>query len=216
MTRIVVVPLGAWEQHGPHLPPDTDTLIISAVAGAACGTSAGVVLAPALPITASDEHRGFDTTLSIGTEAFAASVVAIARSAAWADGVLFVNGHGGNADGLSVAREAMDHEGLRHDVWSLPAYEGADVHAGRTETSVMLHLHPNLVDMSRATAGNPAPLGEIIGTMRTEGVRAVSPTGVLGDATRATAAHGRAVFAMWVSSLSQRLQGLATEWAPRA
>jgi mycofactocin system creatininase family protein len=216
MPHIVVVPLGAWEQHGPHLPPDTDTLIITAVADAACASSDGVVLAPTLPITASDEHRGFDATLSIGTEAFAASVVAIARSAAWANGVLFVNGHGGNADGLSIAREAMHSEGLRHDVWSLPAYDGADMHAGRTETSVMLHLHPHLVDMSRAPAGNTAALGEIIDTMRTDGVRAVAPNGVLGDATAATAAHGRAVFTMWVSSLTQRLNGLATEWTTRA
>lgn len=216
MPRIVVVPLGAWEQHGPHLPADTDTLIISAVAAAACAGVPDVVLAPALPVTASDEHAGLGTTLSIGTEALAASVVAIARSATWAGGVLFANGHGGNADGLRMAREAMDDEGLRHDVWSLPHYEGADMHAGRTETSVMLHLHPGLVDMTRAAAGNPAPLADILEPMRTGGVRAVSATGVLGDPTAATAAHGRAVFDMWVSSLAHRLRTLAPEWATRA
>ena len=216
MSPVVVVPLGAWEQHGNHLPPATDTLIITAVAAAAAATVPGVVLAPTIPVTASDEHRGFDSTLSIGTEAFASSVVAIARSATWAAGVLFVNGHGGNADGLAIAHEAMDHEGLRHDIWSLPAYEGADAHAGRTETSVMLHLHPGLVDMTRAATGNTAPLHEIIGTMRTGGVKAVSPTGVLGDATAATASHGRSVFGMWVTSLSQRLTKVSSEWTDRA
>ena len=107
MSPVVVVPLGAWEQHGPHLPSDTDTLIISAVAATAVARFPGVVLAPTLPITASDEHHGFGATLSIGTGAFASSVVAIARSAQWAAGVLFVNGHGGNADGLAMAREAL-------------------------------------------------------------------------------------------------------------
>ena len=88
------------------------------------------------------------------------------------------NGHGGNADGLAIAHEAMDHEGLRHDIWSLPVYDGADAHAGRTETSVMLHLHPGLVDMTLATTGNTAPLHEIIGAMRTgvSAFRAVGPT----------------------------------------
>ncbi|MFN5650364.1 MAG: creatininase family protein, partial [Actinomycetes bacterium] len=95
---LVVVPLGSWEQHGPHLPPDTDSVIISAVVAAAAGGREGITVAPTLGITASDEHAGFGGTLSIGTEATAAAVVAIARSASWASGVLFANGHGGNAD----------------------------------------------------------------------------------------------------------------------
>lgn len=216
MSPVVVVPLGAWEQHGPHLPSDTDTLIITAVASSAVASVPGVILAPTLPVTASDEHRGFGATLSIGTEAFASSVVAIARSASWASGVLFVNGHGGNADGLSVAREAMDHEGLRHDVWSLPTYDGADIHAGRTETSVMLHLHPDRVDMSRAVPGNTSPLGDIIHPMRSGGVASVSGNGVLGDPSTATASHGRAVLDMWVASLTQRLRSVVDGWCSHA
>lgn len=209
---LVVVPLGSWEQHGPHLPPDTDTVIISAVVAAATAGRQGITVAPTLGITASDEHAGFGGTLSIGTEATAAAVVAIARSASWASGVLFANGHGGNADALTIAREAMDHEGLVHDVWSLPPYDGADLHAGRTETSVMLHIAPGSVDMSRAVAGTGGAAHDLLTTMREGGLRAVSPTGVLGDPTTATADHGRAVFAMWVGSLAQRLDRLSTEW----
>lgn len=209
---LVVVPLGSWEQHGPHLPPDTDTVIISAVVAAAAAGRQGITVAPTLGITASDEHAGFGGTLSIGTEATAAAVVAIARSASWASGVLFANGHGGNADALTIAREAMDHEGLVHDVWSLPPYDGADLHAGRTETSVMLHIAPGSVDMSRAVAGTGGAAHDLLATMRAGGVRAVSPTGVLGDPTTATADHGRAVFAMWVGSLAQRLDRLSSGW----
>lgn len=209
---LVVVPLGSWEQHGPHLPPDTDSVIISAVVAAAAGGRPGITVAPTLGITASDEHAGFGGTLSIGTEATAAAVVAIARSASWASGVLFANGHGGNADALAIAREVMDHEGLVHDEWNLPPYDGADLHAGRTETSVMLHIAPGSVDMSRAVAGTTGTAHDLLPAMREGGVRAVSPTGVLGDPTTATAEHGRAVFAMWVGSLAQRLDRLSTGW----
>ena len=201
MAPVVVVPLGAWEQHGNHLPPATDTLIITAVAAAAAATVPGVVLAPTIPVTASDEHRGFDSTLSIGTEAFASSVVAIARSATWAAGVLFVNGHGGNADGLAIAHEAMDHEGLRHDIWSLPAYDGADAHAGRTETSVMLYLSPDDVDMDAARAGNTTPLRELAPQLRAGGVGAVSANGILGDPRRSDAADGERIFRRWLDDL---------------
>ncbi len=209
---LVVVPLGSWEQHGPHLPSDTDSVIISAVVAAASAARPDVTVAPTLHITASDEHAGFAGTLSIGTEAMAAAVVAIARSASWASGVLFANGHGGNAGALAVAREVMDHEGLVHDDWSLPPYDGSDLHAGRTETSVMLHLAPGTVEMSRAVAGATGTAQDLLATMRADGVRAVSGTGVLGDPTKATAGHGKAVFAMWVDSLSRRIDRLAAEW----
>ena len=208
---LVVVPLGSWEQHGPHLPPDTDSVIITEAARAAVSGRAGVVLAPTIHITASDEHAGFASTLSIGTEAMAASLVAIARSAAWATGILFANGHGGNTDAIAIAREAMDHEGLVHDEWSLPAYDGSDLHAGRTETSVMLHVSPGSVDMSRAVPGTGGTASELLAPMRTGGIRAVSATGVLGDPTAATAVHGKSVFTMWVSSLARRIDALTAQ-----
>ena len=211
MDPVVIVPLGSWEQHGAHLPSSTDSLIIEAVVSRAA-RGRDVVLAPVMHITASDEHRGFPGTLSAGTEATAASLVAIARSAGWARGVLFANGHGGNADALRTASAAMDREGLRHSVWSLPGYDGADAHAGRTETSVMLHLHPSEVQMDLAVAGNTTPAGELIGDMRGGGVRAVSESGVLGDPTTADAAHGAAVMALWVESLARRIDSLLGEW----
>lgn len=215
MDPIVIVPLGSWEQHGPHLPSGTDSFIITEVVSRAAH-GRDVVVAPVMHITASDEHRGFPGTLSVGTEAMAASLVGIARSAEWSRGVLFANGHGGNADALRIASSAMDHEGLRHAVWSLPGYDGADAHAGRTETSVMLHLSPADVHLDLAVAGNTAPADELIDDMRSGGVKAVSGTGVLGDPTTATAEHGEAVMRMWVESLVQRIDSLTKEWGDRA
>src|SRR6478735_9184669 len=91
--ELLVIGLGAHEQHGPHLPLDTDTVIASAlVAGLAVARP--VRLGPTLPYGSSGEHAGFDGTLSIGQDAFAHVVVELARSY---DGpVLFVCAHGGN------------------------------------------------------------------------------------------------------------------------
>lgn len=211
MHPVVIVPLGSWEQHGAHLPSSTDSLIIDAVVSRAA-RGRDVVVAPVMHITASDEHRGFPGTLSAGTEATAASLVGIARSAGWSSGVLFANGHGGNTDALRLASSAMDREGLRHAVWSLPGYDGADAHAGRTETSVMLHLHPSEVHMDLAESGNTAPARELVADMRVGGVRAVSGNGVLGDPTTADAAHGEAVMMLWVESLARRIDTVLAEW----
>ncbi|MFM8794474.1 MAG: mycofactocin biosynthesis peptidyl-dipeptidase MftE [Acidimicrobiales bacterium] len=207
-SHLLVVPVGSFEQHGAHLPPSTDSLIITAVAGTAC-SGRDVTLGPTVNVTASDEHAGFTGTLSIGTDLTASTLVAIATSATgWAGGVLFANGHGGNADALAMAGEELSARGVAHDVWSLPLYDGADMHAGLTETSVMLHLHPELVRMDLARVGNTGDAADLMPMMRTGGVRAVSTSGVLGDPTGASAAHGRAVFTMWVGSLSNRIDGL--------
>ena len=72
----------------------------------------------------------------------------------------------------------------------MPVLAWADAHAGRTETSLMLHLAPDLVDMAVARRGNGAPIGELLPQLRDIGIRAVSPSGVLGDPTGATADEG--------------------------
>ena len=102
--RLLVVPVGSLEQHGPHLPLDTDTRIAVAVARRACAGRAGVALAPAIGIGASGEHAEFPGTLSIGTEALTACLIELGRHASlhWA-ALLLVNGHGGNAAAVEAA-----------------------------------------------------------------------------------------------------------------
>ena len=217
---IVLLPLGAWEQHGLHLPLHTDTVIIEEVvneAMALCPTIAQrFVVAPTLSITASDEHAGFSGTLSSGTEALVSTVVAICRSASWATGVCIVNGHGGNADALKLITSALQHENISHHVWSLPPYKGGDMHAGHTETSVLLHIAPHLVDMTRAEQGATGAASELIASMRNGGVAAVSPNGIIGDATTATAEHGAAVMVLYAQSLADVLHGCADSWPASA
>ena len=213
---IVLLALGSWEQHGAHLPFDTDTVIIEAVVDAAIrsvdpeNTQFSVV--PTIGVTASDEHNGFAGTLSIGTQALSDAVVSIARSASWARGICIVNGHGGNADALKLVHSALDYENIRHSIWSLPYYEGADMHAGHTETSLMLHLAPDTVRMDLAEVGAVGDSEMLIERMRAGGIKEVSSNGVVGDPTNATAAHGATMLSFYADHLTKLLLQIQTSW----
>ncbi|MGB2947476.1 MAG: mycofactocin biosynthesis peptidyl-dipeptidase MftE [Rhodococcus sp. (in: high G+C Gram-positive bacteria)] len=189
--RTVAVPLGAFEQHGPHLPLDTDTRIAEALARRLPGTA----LAPSIAYGASGEHEGFPGTISIGSDALRTILVEYGRSACrWAERVVFVNGHGGNLETLISAVTLLRYEG-REVAWLPCAVPGADAHAGRTETSLLLCLSPEVVDFARAEVGNTDPIEELLPRLRAGGVAAVAPNGVLGDPRGSTAAEGAAILA---------------------
>ena len=214
--QIVLLPLGSFEQHGPHLPLETDTIIIDSVIAQALRDiqfAADVFLvAPTIAISASDEHAGFSGTLSTGTEPLVQSVVAICRSASWAHGVCIVNGHGGNADALERISSALTYENIKYSIWSLPSYDGADMHAGHTETSVMLHVAPEKVHTDRIERGTIGDASALVTQMRTVGVAGVSNNGVLGDPTTATKEHGIAVMNLYSTSLASHLASLSKMW----
>lgn len=207
-SAIVLVPIGSLEQHGPHLPFDTDTRIASAAAAQAADLLAAgghdVVVVPALPIGASGEHQDFPGTVSMGHEALRLVLVEIVRSlSTWAGRIVLVNGHGGNVPTLRDALTQMRVEG--HDVsWFPCAFESSvDAHAGADETSVMLHLDPSRVAMDRAEAGRTEPLQQLLPDLMAQGVRPVSPNGVLGDPTSADAARGEALLGGLVERLTR-------------
>ena len=213
---VLVLPLGSFEQHGPHLPLDTDTIIIDAVIAQALHDSQlkadSFMVAPTIAISASDEHAGFPGTLSTGSAALADSVVAICRSASWTQGICIVNGHGGNTDALASITSALTYENIRHSMWSLPSYEGADMHAGHTETSVMLHVAPAKVQTDLIEPGTVGDASSLVAQMRTSGVAGVSANGVLGNPTTATSEHGVAVMKLYSANLASHLATLSTEW----
>jgi creatinine amidohydrolase len=192
---VLVVPTGSVEQHGPHLPLDTDTRVARAVARRVHEARPGSGLAPALPYGASGEHAGFPGTLSIGTEALATVVVELVRDATrdWG-AVLVVNGHGGNAEALARAAAVCAHEGRRLGVVHL-GVPGMDAHAGRAETSLVLHLDPGAVDLAAAVAGPTDPVADLLPALREGGVAAVSANGVLGDPAGAGSAEGERLLA---------------------
>lgn len=213
----LLVPVGSTEQHGPHLPLDTDTRIAVAVAERLAAGQSGDgaqrwLVAPAIGYGASGEHQSFPGTVSIGTEALTRLLLEYGRSACcWARRVLFVNGHGGNIAALAAAVGRLRFEG--RDIGWLPcAPAGADAHAGHTETSLLLHISPIDVRVDLLIPGNCAPLRELLPAMRRGGVAAVSEAGVLGDPTTASAAAGGRILA----ALVERGAHAMRDWAPDA
>jgi mycofactocin precursor peptide peptidase len=208
---IVLVPVGSTEQHGPHLPTATDTIIAEELAGRAVHRTDGLMIGPTIAVSASGEHQGFAGTLSIGVEVMVAMIVELVRSAEWAAGVVLVNGHGGNHDAITRAVETLTAERRAVLAWS-PSWpqrrDGgpADLHAGRIETSMMLAIDPGLVRLERAVAGPDTSIDEL----RERGVRSVSPTGVLGDPDGASGGEGERFIAAFVDDLAHRIE----RWRP--
>ena len=213
----LTIPVGSTEQHGPHLPLDTDTRIATAVARGVTAQLDGDpqlkwMLAPPVAYGDSGEHQSFPGTISIGTDALSALLLEFGRSATcWAQRLLFVNGHGGNIAALSRAVNRLRAEG-RDAAWCPCVVAGGDAHAGHTETSVLLHISPTHVLTDRWRAGNGAPLSDLLPSMRRGGVAAVSEVGVLGDPTTATAADGERIMIEMVDDCLRRIR----RWVPAA
>lgn len=206
---IIAVPVGSCEQHGPHLPLDTDTRIAVALAQSLAESfePGDVLVGPTLGVTSSGEHAGFPGTLSIGADVVEHLIVELVRSADWSAGVVLVNGHGGNARPVQRAVNTLLGEGRRVLAW-WPHIRNGDAHAGESETSMMLAIAPTLVRMSRAEAGRTEPIVDLIDEVRAGGVRAVSPNGVLGDPLSATINHGKAL----LTRLTIDLVAAVDEW----
>jgi mycofactocin system creatininase family protein len=202
-THIVVVPIGSCEQHGPHLPLATDSIIATALAQDLAARRRDCVVAPSVSITASGEHQGFPGTLSIGNEAMYWVVVELVRSADWSHGVVLVNGHGGNVAAVDRAVAQLESEGRRVLAW-WPRVAGGDPHAGHSETSLMLAVRPDLVRLERAV---PGPIPSPADLVRS-GVQALSASGVLGDPRTASAEHGTELF----RRLADDLTGAVDAW----
>jgi creatinine amidohydrolase len=213
---VAVLPLGAIEQHGPHLPVSTDWVTASsAVAAAVAGATVPAIELPGLAVTKSDEHCRFPGTLWLSWDTLMRVLVDYGRSlrACGLSRLLFVNGHGGNsALGQVACRELRKEFGLRtfFSHLSIPADQGGDssaeseygmgIHGGHGETSLMLHLRPDLVHPDLAVRRVPEDLRSFshIGFGKPVSFGWLTddfgPDGHIGDPTGATAEHGKVVF----------------------
>ncbi|TQS47025.1 creatininase family protein [Cryptosporangium phraense] len=225
---VIVLPLGSIEQHGPHLPVSTDLTVASSVASAAVeAAEVETLLLPALSYTKSDEHAWSPGTIWVSWDTLMRTLVDIGRSLATtpARRLVLLNAHGGNSALAAVAcRELRREFGLQtflaHPGLSAPPDErGLGIHGGHSETSIMLHLRPDLVKMEHARRWVPEHLAdyEHIGFGKPVSFGWLSSDfnsdGVLGDASTATAAHGKELFETAVGTIASVL-GEAQRFRP--
>ena len=227
---VVVLPIGAIEQHGPHLPTATDALLAEQITKLALERLPDHAKVWRLPVQSygkSNEHLGFEGTISLRAETLMAVVTDIAVSVA-ASGfrrLCFVNAHGGNSALLAMmAREIRVATGLMvfntftnagaPDPIEISALEAKfGIHANDWETSLMLHLRPDLVQMDKAVKEYPTLEGDV-GLTSGAAVAAWltrdwSISGVFGDATLATAERGAARLEVSVVALARVLEEIS-------
>ncbi len=200
---VAVLPVGSFEQHGPHLPLTTDTLIACLIAREIAATY-GLFLLPPITISCSHEHAAFPGTVSISAGTLISVINDIAQSLdqSGISNLVLVNGHGGNYVLSNIVQQANVSQPRMslypgRDDWT--AARGAavmettvseDMHAGELETSVLLAGHAGVVRPGYLSADNVAdPRPDLL----TLGIREYAPTGVVGRPSAALAEKGNKV-----------------------
>ncbi len=220
---LCLLPVGATEQHGRHLPVGTDTIIAQAVCGAASART-GVPLLPTVAVSSSQAHTSkWPGTLALPPRLLVAAVVEIGRSvrASGFGRLLLVNAHVGNAAPLKVAVDELRHLGellvglvnwydLTPEIADFVTDDAADWHAHRAETALMLHLRPELV-RTEEIRDDPDRTGGLVFSYT---VAETSREGVTGSPSLATAEDGARLFERVVESLSARIEAARSEERP--
>lgn len=212
---VAVLPIGSFEQHGPHLPLTTDTVVAGTLAG---GIAAAYPVRRLPPITfsCSHEHAAWPGTVSISATTLVAVVNDVAASLhrAGVTSLVLVNGHGGNYVLGNVVQEASlgplrmalfpgeaDWDAARSAA-GLETSVLRDMHAGELETSILLHAHPHLVRPHFAQADEVADDRR---HLLSRGLQAYTESGVVGRPSLASARKGRDLLASLVRSFADYL-----------
>jgi creatinine amidohydrolase len=231
-TSILCLPMGSMEQHGPHLPLNTDSVLAEAMTGrivARWGESHDLWQLPPIPVGLSREHAWAPGTLSLSVAGMTAYLTDLVREVARAlpaRNLLIVNGHGGNRGMLeALGREMRGNFGLNIAALHLGAIFSPvpdtgvpEIHAGRDETSAMLALAPQLVRRETIAQLSPSPDGGAIRALILDPAASfawssddprIASAGVIGDARGASAEHGHAIVARVVEAAGAVLRRLA-------
>ena len=208
-----ILPLGATEQHGLHLPQNTDSLIAEALALQVGKQSVGMIL-PTIPIGYSWVWRDYPGSLTFSFDTFRSVIkdIAVSLGRNGCRVLLIMTTHGANPQPIKYTiRELVDHTPMRVLRAFYPnlnqvmtdadstAWQPLNFHAEEFETSLMLHLHPDLVDMTKAVSEYPPYSLDY--EMSTLPMGALSESGVFGDATVATAEKGEKWFNRCVTNI---------------
>lgn len=234
-STVIVQPIAAIEQHGPHLPTGTDLMIGDGLMRA---TSQGwqpdfdVIVLPSLPYGKSDEHMSFPGTITLTTAAYIKILRNIGQSVVdtGLPKLLIMSSHGGNSAAMEMAAQELRRD---HGMFVVAAnwmrlnfakghvsdHEIAyGIHGGLIETALMLHLNPELVDMDKAQdfKGKAEDMADEFSHLRGHGklsfswmTEDLSEDGVIGDAASATAELGAALAASAVDEMRKLLSDMA-------
>jgi len=223
---VILIPTGSLEQHGLHLPLLTDTILVTAVAEAIeARLTSSVVLAPTLWLGASSHHLAFTGSLSASSDGYFEALTAVVDSLADQDFTRFfvINGHGGNTSPNDIAARELKAAYPKasfcvSNYWSgIEAVVSATMqgplktirHACEGETSLMLHVRPDLVHMDRAQDDGLMSKTDARGTVRF--FDEITENGNFGYATLGTAAKGRVMFEAAVEDMVREVQRFSDE-----
>lgn len=215
---VALLPVGAIEQHGPHLPLATDAILAEAVAlrAAARVENATVLVLPTVAVAKSDEHLAFPGVLTLDAATLQSVLVQTGRSVARSGirRLVFLNAHGGNVPVLQIAARTLRIEAglfclsagwvsMGYPAGLVSDAEARDgIHAGFVETAAMLHVRGDLVDMDKARDFVPASRAvaqsneilRIVGPVSAGWMMDdLNPDGAAGNAAAATEEAGRAL-----------------------
>ena len=225
---VAMLPVGAIEQHGPHLPLDVDTFdaeYLCRTVAARCQDPKPLVL-PTIPYGVSYHHDAFPGTISISNDTLSRIIYDVGMAAA-RNGItklLIVNGHGGNTPTLNHAAQMINRdarifvavdsgESSDEEIYR-DVVTPNDVHAGEVETSTSMAIRPHLVDMTKAPADIPRFSSAYLDFTSNEAVPwyaftdRISETGVMGDATKATVEKGEAIWEIMIRHMTAFVEEL--------
>ncbi|MDP1625717.1 creatininase family protein [Parvibaculum sp.] len=222
---LAVLPIGATEQHGPHLATGTDTLLADTICREACRRR-GVPMLPALPYGCSYGHtNAWPGTLSLSPETLTRVVCELAR---WAidnsgiDRLLFISGHATNGPSIESAILQLRYEypharfatrglwEISDEALRLYTSDAADIHANVAETSMVMAIDPDSVQMERAEDVEDVTVGLIW----RYAMPAVTPNGVVGQPSGSSAAVGREMLDRLIQDLETMLKQAEEEAWP--
>jgi creatinine amidohydrolase len=229
--RVPLIPVGSTEQHGPHLPTKTDAFLVYEICNAAAKRIPEMtVVLPPVSYGYSEHHLDFPATIHIDHETLIRFVIDIGKSLAHHgfEKIIIVNGHGSNTAPMEIAARRITLEtpaicasstyiSLNQEVFKL--LESESGHAGELETSLMLFLAPELVDMNKARRNWDFSKSKFIKWGIEKGQESfgvsggkvqfmdwwsrMSSTGVLGDPTEASSEKGEKAFKLLADALTE-------------